>query len=46
MWDDESSQDHKPKEECLMADIIAGGELPQRQLAVLGGFDAERGDQK
>ncbi|MEY8232867.1 transposase [Oscillospiraceae bacterium 50-16] len=24
MWDDESPQDHKPKEECLMADIIAG----------------------
>lgn len=26
--------------------ITIGGELPQRQLAVLGGFDAERGDQK
>ena len=24
MWDDESPQDHKPKEECLMTDIIAG----------------------
>ena len=24
MWDDESPQDHKPKEECLMADIIEG----------------------
>lgn len=24
MWDDESPQDHKPKEECHMADIIAG----------------------
>ena len=24
MWDDESPQDHEPKEECLMADIIAG----------------------
>ena len=23
MWDDESPQDHKPKEECLMTDIIA-----------------------
>ncbi len=26
--------------------ITIGGELPQRQAAVLGGFDAERGDQK
>ncbi len=26
MWDDESPQDHKPKEECLMVDIIAGRE--------------------
>ena len=24
MWDDESPQNHKPKEECLMVDIIAG----------------------
>lgn len=24
MWDSESPQDHKPKEESLMADIIAG----------------------
>ena len=24
MWDDESPQDHKPKEECLMVNIIAG----------------------
>ncbi len=24
MWDDESPQDHKPKEECLMVDITAG----------------------
>ena len=24
MWDDESPQDHKPKEECLMVEIIAG----------------------
>ena len=26
--------------------ITIGEELPQRQVAVLGGFDAERGDQK
>ena len=26
--------------------ITIGGELPQRQAAVLGDFDAERGDQK